>query len=364
MKQRFTLLLISLFFLSQNTFSQVVNQDYHYRELIRYANAYYASKDYPKSLEKYEEALKIKGTNSIDLYNTACTASLLNNTVKANDYLKKSIENGYIDVEWLKKDIDFENLRKTKYWEENVKLIKDKFQVIAKDFSRVKDIQLKNLVPFKKDGKWGYLNKESFKMVVSPNYYKVTFGGSCLKVEFTKNNKIIVDEKGEVKINRPNPQEDDFIIMSPSPDVPSILKVDPSENFKGFRVNDEGIITHVSSIYGSNLEQEFVDMSFDDIASEPKVEIYGPIKINNKWYAITCKGKSYGVIDEEGNELESLGFIFRELSWVKEYKGEDALFIFLDHNGKMDLLILMAQNYMTNLILDIEFQNIDSIIKD
>ena len=338
MNHKFALFLVCLFLYSQNTFSQNRNQGYKYQKIIRVANSYYAQKDYTKSLEKYEEALGIIGTNRIDLYNTACTASLLDKTVKANDYLRRSIENGYIDLEWIEKDTDFDNLRKTKYWEENIKLLKSRFQSIENDFAAIKDFQLHNLVPFKKDGNWGYMDKETLKMVVPSNYYQVSFGGNCLHVGFTQNNNIIVDENGVVKISRPRMN---FPPPPPPPYYPNTIQIDSSENFKGFKVNKKGKISHVSSIYEANPEPVFMDMDIDEDAfmdvgtNEPvkeiqKVDIFGPFKINNNWHAITIKNGKYGVIDESGNELESVGFKFRKLSRIKQYKGNDILFSFKD----------------------------------
>lgn len=339
MKIRNAFLLILLFSLSQKTFSQ--NQ-----RLLKAANSFYDSKDYVKALEQYEAALVGYNDDRILLYNTACTASLLGNVEKANDYLRRSIENGYIDLDWLIKDKDFDNLRKTKFWDENINLLKKNFSAIESDFAGVKNIQFKNLIPFKKDGKWGYLNKENLEIVVPPNYFSVGFGGICLKVESTKKNYLNVDKNGKVENYRPRlvnwgypPHFPPSYSTNHSKNSP---RIDSTKNFKGFRVNKNQRITEVSSIYEAKPKPEdtgeelvFVDQDvYDTESANSDVGIFGPYKINGKWYAIAIKNKKYGVIDEEGNELKSLGFKFDYLSIEEKYKGDDVLFFFKDSSQK------------------------------
>jgi tetratricopeptide (TPR) repeat protein len=70
---------------------------------------------FPADLEKARELLlqqySMTPSNSITLYNLACTEARLGNIDQALKYLKDSIQNGYSDVEHIKKDTDLDSLR-------------------------------------------------------------------------------------------------------------------------------------------------------------------------------------------------------------------------------------------------------------
>ena len=61
---------------------------------------------------------KVRPKDPIVHYNLACSYSLLGDTTKALEALKKAIVLGYDDFSYLKKDKDLENLRKDKRFRE------------------------------------------------------------------------------------------------------------------------------------------------------------------------------------------------------------------------------------------------------
>jgi len=69
----------------------------------------------PGDLEKARQLLlqqfSLTPSNPITLYNLACAESRLVNIDQALKYLKDSIQNGYSDVEHMKKDTDLDSLR-------------------------------------------------------------------------------------------------------------------------------------------------------------------------------------------------------------------------------------------------------------
>ncbi|MFN7117565.1 MAG: tetratricopeptide repeat protein [Saprospiraceae bacterium] len=337
LKNLFTLmfiLLVSHVSFSQNNqqkeeASKRAQNEMLYKRNISYALNYHRQKNYVKALEKFEEAFQIKNSERIDLYNTACSASLAQNFEKASHYLNKSIDSGYIDLNWMNNDQDFVEFKKTTYWKDIIKNINNKLNILTEAFKKIKGIPLVELVPFKKDGKWGYIHKKSKKIIVEASYKAVEFGGTCLKIELTDNNFFNVDKDGNISVfRRPANYQ---AIDPPAPPFPMVgnAKVDTSANFKGFRVNKFNRISHVSSIYDKT-EWDFLD---DSAPSAPEIEILGPFKIGGKWHAVVQKNDKWGVIDEAGNIFEKVRFEFEELIPVTDYVGEDYWFYFADSLG-------------------------------
>jgi hypothetical protein len=182
-----------LFLLFYFAFYKVNAQNY--QQTIEKANSFYKSKDYNKSLALYEDAFKIKKDEYVDFYNAACTAALANIPSKAFNYLNAAIDEGWTNVDHLKKDTDLESLHGDKNWTE----LFNKIQLKQ---------DLKNLVPYRIKNKWGYSNS-SGKLFIPVKYDSVDFfsqdyflkkyvainlikGKYCL---MTNENKIIIPAK-------------------------------------------------------------------------------------------------------------------------------------------------------------------------
>jgi hypothetical protein len=97
--------------------NSITLQSQTYKEYVQKADSYYNAKDYKLSTEYYEKAFKKEHTNSTDLYNGACSASLSNESEKAFKWLSLAIDNGYENFGHLKKDRDLEALHSQKDWE-------------------------------------------------------------------------------------------------------------------------------------------------------------------------------------------------------------------------------------------------------
>jgi len=69
-------------------------------------------KKYTQSIALYEKILKASPSDSIALYNVACAYSLMGKKAPALDYLKRSIEAGYVNFVHMTKDPDLDNIRK------------------------------------------------------------------------------------------------------------------------------------------------------------------------------------------------------------------------------------------------------------
>jgi len=67
------------------------------------------------------KALKYNPKDPVMMYYGACLYSILKEKKQAVEYLKKAVENGYGNFEWIKRDPDFENIRKEPGYLELVK---------------------------------------------------------------------------------------------------------------------------------------------------------------------------------------------------------------------------------------------------
>ncbi len=83
---------------------------------------------YEEGLKIDEKLSKINPENSIVFYNLACSYSLVGKIKEAFKALKKAIILGYDDFDYMEKDPDLENLRKSPYYsqlKEKIKRIKN-----------------------------------------------------------------------------------------------------------------------------------------------------------------------------------------------------------------------------------------------
>ena len=82
--------------------------------LIALGNAYTQRGDYEKGLEIDLRLSRLRKDDPVVYYNLACSYSLLGRIDEALSSLKKSIELGYEDFNYLRGDPDLENLKKDK----------------------------------------------------------------------------------------------------------------------------------------------------------------------------------------------------------------------------------------------------------
>jgi tetratricopeptide (TPR) repeat protein len=83
---------------------------------IIYANDKIIEVKIKKALPFLLHAEKFSSKNSVIYYNISCIYSLLKEIEKAIQYLDKAIYTGYENIEWIQKDSDFDNIRKTEYY--------------------------------------------------------------------------------------------------------------------------------------------------------------------------------------------------------------------------------------------------------
>lgn len=119
MKHRI-LYIIIVFFTIQFSNSQTTSD---YNSLIEEGSNLYDQQKYALALNKYLLAFKIREDSVKDLYNGACNAALSGQSKIAFNLLNKAYENGYFDVDHLKKDCDLYALHSFPEWEILIKTL-------------------------------------------------------------------------------------------------------------------------------------------------------------------------------------------------------------------------------------------------
>ncbi|MBI4343367.1 MAG: hypothetical protein HY601_00945 [Candidatus Omnitrophica bacterium] len=79
--------------------------------LIPLGNAYTRRGLYEKGLAVDLRLIQLRATDAVIWYNLACSYSLLNRVEEAFGTLRRAIELGYADMEYLRSDPDLRNLR-------------------------------------------------------------------------------------------------------------------------------------------------------------------------------------------------------------------------------------------------------------
>jgi hypothetical protein len=97
------------------------------------ADSLYKAKQYKESGMYYDLAFGIQDGSSADYYNAACNWALAKDESKAITCLKKAIEKGYIDIEWIQQDSDLEALRKHKDWPRLLEQVQSNIEELKKN---------------------------------------------------------------------------------------------------------------------------------------------------------------------------------------------------------------------------------------
>lgn len=310
----------------------------HYKH-VQNGEAYYRGKNYTLALGSYEKAIQSPVTDQNDYYNAACCASLLGDINKAHLYLIKSIDMGYWDLAWMMKDADFDNLRKDEKWNQAVQHMQTTISNFEKLFAGVKGIPLTDLVPYNQNGKWGYLQKKTRKTIVKANFKAVSFAGDCLEIKLENNKLVGVDSEGKLSLKynygRDNTSNEVYAISD------DVVEIDSSADFKGFRMDAEGVINRVSS----QIDQE-----------DGYPIIKGPVDIDGKKYAIARKKGKYGLFGEDGSSHPVIGFKYKDLDRVYNYKETSNWYLFQDEKNKYGFIHTSGESRFYGEIDSLESQ--------
>ncbi|MEO1513513.1 MAG: DUF6624 domain-containing protein [Bacteroidota bacterium] len=119
------------------------------------ADSLYKAKDFLPAAKLYQEAAE--GRNSASAYyNAACSWALVGQTAPALSCLDKSIDAGWTDLEWMKKDSDLNSLHETDEWA----------QSIQKLGAIVEEIERKLNKPLKKELEEIYVKDQMYRKML------------------------------------------------------------------------------------------------------------------------------------------------------------------------------------------------------
>jgi Flp pilus assembly protein TadD len=94
--------------------------------LINLGDLYTKKGFFEKGLAVDVNLSRLRPGDPMILYNLACSYSLVNDLEKAFEVMKKAIQNGYRDIDFLEQDDDLVNLRKFPPFEDFLVKIKTK----------------------------------------------------------------------------------------------------------------------------------------------------------------------------------------------------------------------------------------------
>jgi tetratricopeptide (TPR) repeat protein len=86
--------------------------------LIPLGNAYTRLGHYEKGLQIDQRLIQLRGTDPLTWYNLGCSYSLLHRVDESLNALRRAIELGYNDVEYLQRDPDLVNVRRSSKYRE------------------------------------------------------------------------------------------------------------------------------------------------------------------------------------------------------------------------------------------------------
>lgn len=190
-----------LIFILLFIFSVTSTQAQSYKEYIQKADSFYQGKDFKSSVEYYEKAFNLEHTNPTHLYNGACSTALTNDTKKAFDWLNLAIDNGYENINHLKKDRDLTILHSEKEWQETMTKFQKKIDIIEANYD--KPLQKELLSIYEDDQN---IRKEFMIVYKNPNSdkKKIDSIGKIMNYRDSLNlikTSLILDKKGWVGKN-------------------------------------------------------------------------------------------------------------------------------------------------------------------
>src|SRR5690606_38140971 len=193
----------------------------------------------------------------------------------------------------------------------------------------IKDIPCYRLIPFSKNGLWGYLDSKDKSIVVKPVFQHVGFMTNMAYLQYKNETAIYISNDGKITVMQTSMMEDfeGEIEYAGEPKFELISSID---GFKGFK-HQNGYIKAHSDIY-SKMGR-------------------GTVKIKNKIYGIAYLDSFACIIDEDGNTLKGLNFNDSCTFIMKCYSTKDTLvwFWFTDNQDGTGFKNENGETYFYNV---------------
>jgi hypothetical protein len=167
---------------------------------------------------------------------------------------------------------------------------------LTKTFSKI-STKCADLVPYYSNKKWGYIDRITKKIIVSPLFYDANFFHPELRTYY-KDEIVTISASGFASIERQN--ENENYEMVKGPDIDDKVR-NSSNGFKGFAVSKTGELIAYSDLYRYN-QQGIPGWN---------IQLF---KYQGAYYGIVknLEGKA-GIIDSYGVPLKNFDFNFSEI---------------------------------------------------
>lgn len=225
----------------------------------------YYDKDYIKGLDVFISYYECnKGVE--DLYNIACLASLAGELDTGFYYMKKAIDLGYFDGYQMEQDSDLENMKRDTRWSSLYERYEKYKLKITEKLAGIKGTLSQNLIPYYKNGKAGFLNKNTLLPVTEPFFTDLTFVGKSGIAEY---------QNQDISFNKNGGIEKIYITA--------------------------GVFKSIIAVYEYNCKPED-DMKVGFRTSEGEIFSYG--RIYKRFVPVKIKGENFGLVtDSTGCEF-------------------------------------------------------------
>lgn len=266
--------------------------------------AYY-KKDYTEATSYINQAIACH-SNYFYYYDAACIAAKFGDNERAFSMLEKSIEKGWANMSHLKDDNDLETLKKDKRW---IELFGLKAEV-------KKDLKIKiehiietsnstSLIPFQREGKWGYVDSKDNAVISEAIFDKASFLNPKARLVFGQY-YIDIGSIGIIKwLEDPMFSEE---IKTDRYKVDSILSIGFSVKANKYYTNDYGYAKQYDTFKGHSIKGDFIGVVKDengvsviDQAGAVKNNIRNLDKVVFHNFGDDAKNNSYPVNDKYGD---------------------------------------------------------------
>ncbi len=200
-------------------------------------------------------------------------------------------------------------------------------------FSEVPTGQFSNLVPFASNGKWGYLDRSTRKIVVKPLMQNPEFFNPDIKPFY---NGVFVDISGNGNISIEQPKDYASYTYEKGPDVDDKVRRS-SDGFKGFTASISGELINYSDLYQYNTQG----------IPGWNIQLF---QYKNQYYGIVKnKAGSAGIIDSKGNPLKGFDFNFNEIIANRGTKDTANAWFFVKKNEADNFSLISTNGAVKNM---------------
>jgi hypothetical protein len=252
-------------------------------ELVKKSNEEYKIKNYEEALISFKKAVECtKELRGSDYYNGACIASLAKNEQLTLSYLKIAIDKGWENVEHMVRDKDLDFIKQTKEYAQLIDQVKHKYDYLNSHFTGINVGDLPFAIPFCVNNKWGWLHKDTKKVLVKPVFSFTDF--KCAKGLFFEEMNQLFILSNDLKVIKIKEYYSDGPIMLMSSNNSEIVD---DENFKGFTISNSQI---------SKYSDKYINVKL--ISSQ-------------KWgIALRKQDSLVGIINENGDIIKGFEFVY------------------------------------------------------